>query len=231
MSPIRTAPELRTFAPPRLRVAEVDATANLATLVGRAVPYNALTSVGWYLEQMAPGVFDKSTRQAARGLPLLLWHDDKQVPIGLSAAWDSRADGLWGEWTLDDTAAAQDAARAARDGRMGWLSVGFMPLVSEWKYSTAAEWDPDNVSTLDQCTRVEARLIETSLVSTPAYAEAEVTEVRTGEYCRRSRRGAPSGIVSATVQIARPPELDELARWRASITPTEQLRSAAETRR
>lgn len=228
---IAIAPELRRFAPPRMRVAEVDATANLSTLVGRAVPYNTLASVGWYLEQMSPGVFDKSTRQAARGLPLLLWHESQDFPIGLSASWQSRDDGLWGEWNLDDSDMAQQAARAARDGRLGWMSVGFSPLVSEWKYSTSPDWDPDNVSTLDQCTRIEARLIETSLVSTPLYAGAEVSEVRTAEYCRRARRNTGALIPDGPVTPPRPPELDELARWRASISPTEQLRSAATTRR
>jgi len=204
--------ERRVFAP-LLRMVDLETSSNLQWLTGRAVPYNTWTSVRWYQEAMAPGVFDKSLDEAARGLPLLLFHDGQRFPIGVSDKWKSvKSDGLHGVWRLDDDPDAQRAAKLARDGLLTGLSVGFVPLRNSWEITDDEEWNPDDVSTLDKCTRLEARLVETSLVSTPAYAAAEVLTVRTAER-RAAVRAANLRKVAAGT-----PSLDTWRSWRASIS-------------
>jgi uncharacterized protein len=241
MTTLHSAPELRRYAPERIEVRDLDAGHSLRTLVGRAVPYDTLANVGWYLEQIAPGAFNKSIEEAARNLPLLLWHDSHTIPVGQAARWTSKSDGLWGEWSLDSSAEAQNAARAAQDGRLASLSIGFMPVRSQW--TLAEDWDPDNEAHMDTVTRVEGRLLETSMTSTPAFVDAVVTEVRSlaawgGVGLRTAdnpRRRIPidSAYPELAVGVAGKRtrrDLDELRRWRSTIPTTEDLRAAAQSR-
>ena len=171
------APEIRTYAATTLRVVDVDANANLTELRGRAVPYDVETNVGYYLERVAPGAFSKSIREAARGLPLLLWHDNESWPVGAAMSWDSNDEGLDGVWRLDDSDLAQRAGRQARDGFLTGLSVGFQPLPGGSKWDLVSD-EAFEAGELDKVTRTEARLLETSLTPTPAFAGAGVTLVR-----------------------------------------------------
>lgn len=145
-------------------------------LSGLAVPYNVFANRGWFMEQVAPGAFDKSIQEAAAGLPLLLFHDDESMPVGVSTGWDSRADGLYGTWRLDSRAEAQEAGRLADQGLLRWFSVGHQPIRSEW--DRVDDWDPDlGPDHMDRLTRIEARLLETSLLTTPAFPTAQVDAV------------------------------------------------------
>ena len=173
-----------------LRFAEVDRGAGYTEIQGRACPYETWTTRWGYRESFAPGLFDKSIKEAARALPLLLFHDASTWPIGHAVAWDSRDDGLWGTWRLDTSADAQRAAAMAADGHLPYLSVGYDPVLSDWQMTASEDWNIDDVATLDLCTRVEARLVETSTVSTPAFKDAEITLVRSGG-SPRPRRAAP----------------------------------------
>lgn len=140
-------------------------------LEGRAVPYNTPANLGWYTEIIAPGCFTKSIREAAKALPLLLFHDSRSLDtiIGTADSWDERADGLWGVWALSEAEHAQRAAQMAEEGLLGFMSVGFMPIRSETVYD-----DQDNATV----TRHEARLLETSLTPTPVFKDATVAKVR-----------------------------------------------------
>ena len=162
-------------------------------LHGRAVPYGAWTNRGWFMESVRGGAFDKSIEEAPEGLPLLLFHNDEMLPIGLSREWDSKPDGLHGVWDLDLGETAQTAARYARDGLLRWFSVGHTPIRSEWEMVDPAEWDPDKgPEYMDHVTRIEARLLETSLVTTPAFATAQVKLVRSTEGLRQRQERRPS---------------------------------------
>ena len=188
------APEIRTYPTTELRVVDLETDTKLTTLHGRAVPYNVATNVGFYLETVAPGAFSKSIREAARGLPLLLWHDNESWPIGRAVEWDEVEGGLDGTWALDDADLAQRAARQARDGFLTGLSVGFQPLPggSSWEFVDDEAWVAGE---LDSVTRTEARLLEVSLTPTPAFAGAGVTLVRSlgmPPEVRAHRRTAPS---------------------------------------
>ena len=95
----------------QLRLLDLDVSKGLRTLEGRAVPYNAWTNVnGQFLESIAPGCFDRSCAQAARGLPLMVIHDGEKWPVGMSREWRSKRGGLYGVWDLDDSPEAQGAA-------------------------------------------------------------------------------------------------------------------------
>lgn len=158
----------------QLRDVEVSGNGPYRWLEGRAVPYGTPANLGWYTEIVEAGVFAKSIREAANGLPLLLFHDAGSLDahIGKADRWNEETDGLHGVWKLSEADNAQRAAQMVRDGLLGYFSVGFQPIRSTTQFD-----DDDNVTII----RHEARLLEVSLVSTPAYASATATKVRTAE--------------------------------------------------
>lgn len=165
------APEVRTFA--GLEFRDADATESGSYLEGRAVPYDVWQDVGWYMERIRKRCFAKSIREAARRLPLLLWHDSRSFPVGVSERWTETDEGLEVVWKMDSGDQAQEAARLAREGMLTGLSVGFHGITSERTYDEDA-----GISYVD---RIEARLLEVSLTPTPAYAGAKVALVRSRE--------------------------------------------------
>jgi hypothetical protein len=194
-----TAPEVRTFAALELRAQKTPAGA-YTELTGRAVPYAEWANVGWYAEQWQQGALDKSIEEAARALPLLMFHDNQTWPVGAAAEWDSNGKGLDGRWSLDDSEEAQRAADLADKGMLTGMSIGFVPLRASWEF--VDDWDPSlGLEHMDKCTREEARLVEVSLTPTPAYAGAVVDLVRSGD------RGRPRAERASR----------EVAAWRAFL--------------
>ena len=190
-----------------LQIREVETTDSLSMLSGIAVPYREQTDIGWFLEDFEPGAFAKSIREAALGLPLLVFHDTSDFPIGNSTEWIESDTALRGVWKLDrENPRALMAARQAKDKLLNYMSVRFVPVRSEW--TTVEDFAPDlGAAHKDSVTRIEARLLETSLVSTPAYAGAKVEWVRSHERTlAREARGA------------------ELAGWQAYV---EKMRNQA----
>ena len=176
------APEVRTFA--ALEFRETDTTDDGLYLEGRAVPYDTWADIGWFRERFMAGAFKKSIREAARKLPLLLWHDNRTYPIGVSHEWRDNDDGLDVVWKLDiEDPRAVEAARKARDGLLTGLSIGFALIERMGKGPDGQLVDLNNIRELDDMgvmsiTRKEARLMEVSLTPTPAYAGAKVQLVR-----------------------------------------------------
>ena len=159
-----------------------------SVIEGRAVPYDDPEPVGLFLEEFAPGALNASTVYGSQPLPLLLLHRSGDWPIGRSTGWTSPADGLHGTWQLSDTADARQAHQMARSGEMGYLSIGFVPIVNEWTFLSDSQWNPElGPSGMDRVRRIEGRLVETSLCSTPAYAGAIVTDVRNARPAMRRR--------------------------------------------
>ena len=165
-----TAPELRVFRGLELRDVEAE---GFRWLHGRAVPYGVWQDVGWYMEKIRKGTFAKSIKEAARRLPLLLFHDSRSFPVGVSERWTEEDEGLDVVWKLDGSERAQEAARLANDGMLTGLSVGFQGIQAERTY--------DEDSGLSWVERTEARLLEVSLTPTQAYAGAKVALVRSRE--------------------------------------------------
>jgi HK97 family phage prohead protease len=223
------APESRLYES-RVALADVDTTTNLSYLEGRAVPYDTVTDTGWfYFEQWASGALSDSIQAAGGRLPLLTWHDSRTWPIGVGEEWIEAADGLHGVWRLDDSAEAQRAARQARDGFLTGMSISFSPIESHWEANADWEdWDPNDPDTWDVVTRLRARLLETSLTPTPAYADAQVALVRSveGRHGRarqlgggQRRSGAPARSTAPTPAggASDTPKLTRWKAWRASL--------------
>ena len=174
----------------------VDGHAPYTRIEGRAVPYDTWANVGAYLERFRPDAFKKSVGEGAKALPLMLFHGrDDMWPIGMSTGWSSKPDGLYGRWQLNGSPNAQRAAEMAASGELGFLSIGFVDVRSVPKRPPTT-------------TRRSARTTWTgspgsrpawskpSIVPTPAYADAQVTLVRsTGA----GGRPAPADGVSPVV--------------------------------
>lgn len=178
-------------------------------LEGRAVPYGVAADVGWFVETHAAGSFARSTKGAGKNLPLLIGHDNRSLDsvAGHAEQWKHEADGMWGVWKLNDGPAAQRAAALADNGDLTGLSVGFQPVRSTWEL--VEDWDPDNSDYKDRVVRLESRLLEVSVTPTPAFADAQISLVRSAAY-RDARR--------AVIGSRPTPHLDHWRRWRDEIT-------------
>lgn len=162
-----------------LQVRDVDTKAR--KIQGRAVPYDVEIDLGWYFESMAPGVFTKSIGEAARALPLLLFHDPRSLDtaIGKTDSWQENvkgADGIYGlegVWEIDEGEAEDRALAKVESGSLAFMSVGFQPKAGD--LGTEYRWDDDDNL---HARRKEARLLEVSLTPTPAYADAVVSKAR-----------------------------------------------------
>jgi len=158
----------------------IESVGRFTRIEGRAVPYNTWANVGAYLEQFKPGAFAKSIRETAAALPLMLFHgQEDRWPIGLATRWVSKDDGLYGTWQLNDSPNAQRAAAMAKSGELAFLSIGFVGVRSTSDQCADTNYQPLlGEDHMDRITRIEARLVETSIVPTPAYADAQVLSVR-----------------------------------------------------
>ena len=179
MTAVYDSDEARIFA---MEIRDVETTESLSMLAGRAVPYNTRMDLPTFSEEVRQGAFNRSIRSDAQRLPLHLFHGDAiregghpstPWPIGMSHEWSDEPDGLHGVWRLDTGAEAQRAAQLARDGMLPYLSVRFTPMPNK----TQIEYNSDKPHLIRQ----QARLVSTSLVSTPAYATAGVEWVRSAE--------------------------------------------------
>lgn len=179
-APIQT--EKRVFAGAHVET-RAETVNGLTFLHGRAVPYDTPADIGWFLEEHAPGSLAKSIQEAARALPLLLFHNNGSWPIGRADTWEESGEGLDGIWKLDKSEEAQRAAQLAQDEMLAHLSIGFAPIRSAWTF--VEDWNPElGASGKDSVRRLESRLLEVSLVPTPAFKEAAVSLVRSHDHAR-----------------------------------------------
>lgn len=176
--------------------AQFRASAEGRHMVGLVAPYNVSADVGPFTETLRPGVFAKSVRQAARNLPLHVQHRHDEVPVGKAVGWDDTTEGLVGDFVFDTRSDAQEAARLAEEGLLSALSVGFLPMEGGTRWSMAND--------KPHAERIEARLLESSLVSVPVYEGAGVLAMRSV--------GAPGGA-----PVVPTPRLDEMRKWLDSL--------------
>jgi HK97 family phage prohead protease len=164
------------------------------TMRGLAAPYGGVHDLGPFTETLQAGCFSKSIREAAASLPLLMHHDHGSIPVGRAVSWEEDDSGLVGEWQFDSRAEAVEAARLADEGYLTGLSVGFQPLRCE----------RDDNGDKPHLVQREAKLLETSLVTIPAYDSARVLMVRSAAL-----------VVPEPVAVPRStPMLDE---WRSRL--------------
>jgi phage head maturation protease len=169
-----------------VEVVDLDVT-NSGFVAATAIPYNVKADIGWFTEQFLPGSLAKSITEAARGLPLHVFHDDmaqpgvESWPIGTAHEWFDDATSLRGVWKFDSSDKAQRARQLAtpdEEGKaaLGYMSIRFQPIRDTW--TNAKVWDPTIPEGKDHVDHVEARLVSVALVSTPAYIGATVDWVR-----------------------------------------------------
>jgi len=149
-----------------------DADDDARTISGLAAPYGVKTPLPNYEEVLERGVFSKSIEEAGRNLPLLAFHESRAFPVGKSIAWEETDEGLFGTWEMAKHEVARTAYEQIRDGFLGGLSVGFAPISGKSDVSGGSKTTPPVV------TRREARLLEVSVVATPASKEARISLVR-----------------------------------------------------
>jgi HK97 family phage prohead protease len=128
------------------------------TIVGTVAPYGAVgnTSIG-------PVAFLPGSLRASDDVKLLLEHDGRR-PIGRATSFQESNLGLLGTFRVAQTTAGTDALVEASEGLRGGLSVGARIL----------EHTVDSAGTMQVSA---AELIEVSLVTSPAFAEAQVSHV------------------------------------------------------
>jgi phage head maturation protease len=176
----------------QLELVDLDVT-NSGYLAATAVPYNVKADIGYFTESFKPGSLAKSITEAARGLPLHLFHDDgagadmtyESWPIGVATEWQDDDTRLRGVWKFDSSVKAQRARELATPdpetgvSMLGYMSIRFAPIRSEWQMLDLKDWNPDlGPDHKDHVDRIEARLVSVGLVSTPAYIGATVDFVR-----------------------------------------------------
>jgi HK97 family phage prohead protease len=109
-----------------------------------------------YGTEFAPGCWGSGTESLADRTFPLCWFHDPSNPLGTLRAED-RADGLWITGGWDSTAEGQTGRGRALTGSAPALSVGFVPMVSEWHDATdtAPAWERF----------IQCRLIEVSQIT------------------------------------------------------------------
>ena len=140
--------------------ASADETQPSRTITGLAVPWDVVANLSG---DVGPVKFLKGSISVDGPMPKLLeFHDDTRV-IGRVTERVASDEGLMFSATLSKTRAADDAMALLADGSISAVSIGAVPL----KFKRV-----NGVMEVS-----EARMIELSLVSFPAYADAEIQSV------------------------------------------------------
>jgi uncharacterized protein len=128
------------------------------TIVGTVAPYGAVgqTSLG-------PVSFSPGSIRASEDVKLLLEHDGRR-PIGRATSFQETPGALIGTFRIAQTTTGTDALVEASEGLRGGLSVG----------ASILEHTIDAAGTM---LVTAAELLEVSLVTAPAFSEAQVSKV------------------------------------------------------
>lgn len=158
-----------------LRAAEVSGN----TLVGHAAVFNQPTQIrgGW--EQIAPGAFDAALE---RGDDVVALRDhDPKLLLGRTRSGTLRLgvddDGLVFEADLPDTEYARDVRALVSRGDLAGASFGFLPGQDSYLKGPEGRQIRTHTSV--------ARLVDVSVVSTPAYTGTSVA-LRAADLSSRS---------------------------------------------
>ncbi len=148
---------------------EVRTTADGRTLDVLAVPFDRPTNVGPYVETFKRGAFAKTITERPEKVKLLALHEERSLPLGAAKVLREDAEGLFASMRVSKTRAGDEALELIADGALDSVSIGFVPVRSEWSRDrTAVE-------------RREVKLLEISLVAYPAYDDAKVLALREQE--------------------------------------------------
>lgn len=138
-------------------------------VIGLVAPYDETS----YLtpnpagERINRGAFAKTLRQRSGAIPLLRNHETA-VSMGTSRSFAETPEGLLGEFVVHEGERGDALLEDARNGYLGAMSAGFLPLVHRAGSDGAREV-------------AEAKLVEVSLVALPAYESAGILSVRSAQ--------------------------------------------------
>lgn len=119
-------------------------------------------------ERIRRGAFARSIAHRSAKIPLLRNHDQSSR-MGVSRSFTDTAEGLLGEFVVNAGDAGDALLEDARNGYLGAMSAGFMPV-------GRTERGADGAREV-----AEAKLVEVSLVAIPAYEGGGLLSVRSAE--------------------------------------------------
>ncbi|MFB7285442.1 HK97 family phage prohead protease [Actinacidiphila glaucinigra] len=198
-----------------LRAVEGDAGGE--RFIGYAAKFNSRTAIGnplrWgFYEEIAPGAFTKTLQEGdAR---MLIDHDSYYVVSRVSAGTLELAEdaqGLPVDSALDpDLSYVSDLKANVRNGNITGMSFGFYVIKDDWTTETV-ETSDGQTAEVEVRRILEARLIEVSAVTFPAYTdtEAELASVCTalvqrGDRAAIERRAAFRPELGDLLQVVDP---------------------------
>ena len=127
------------------------------TITGLAVPFNEDANIGGaYIERFVPGAID-----SVEDVKLFYGHE---TPIGVVTSGRDTEQGFEITAKVSETTLGNDVLTLMRDGALNKFSVGFVPVEQTRDGQTI--------------TRTKVSLKEVSVVPFPAFAGANITEVR-----------------------------------------------------
>ena len=140
--------------------------ASAREITGVCVPFDTPTQVGGYTETFVRGAFTRTIAERGNRVKLLMSHDMTK-PLGRAISLVEETRGLVGTFRIARTQSGDDALELIANGAIDSFSVGFMPVVDQWSADRT------------RVTRTECKLLETSLVTLPAFDAARIELVRT----------------------------------------------------
>lgn len=149
-------------------VADVSASADGNTIMGWACRFNEPADLGMFVERVMPAAFTRTLNNGVSKVRLLAGHSAAALPVGTIDVLEQRAEGLWLEARVADTAVGKDIKTLAREGHPVGLSIGFSVP------SGGDSWSNDH----RERTLTEIRLHEVSVVGAPAYDNADIVGIR-----------------------------------------------------
>jgi len=132
-------------------------------IIEGVIPYNSKSEWLGFYEMLDRGCFTK-TLQEQKDIRALFEHEDNQLLARTkngSLSFEDREDGLHFKFDVLETRLGDDVLAMVRSGLISGCSFGFIAIKDRY--------DDENTRHI-----VEARLLEVSLVSMPAYEETEV---------------------------------------------------------
>lgn len=133
------------------------ADAKTRTIFGQIVPFGAVGSTS-----LGPVIFEAGSLHIGDNVKVLLEHDGRR-PVGKLVSHSANPSGIMGEMKISATTAGSDVLVEAADGLRDGISVGANIIEHTVR-------DGNIVVTA-------AELVEVSLVTSPAFASARVTQV------------------------------------------------------
>jgi hypothetical protein len=145
-----------------LKLAALDPQGQAGRFTGTAVVYGDRDSYG---DKIRQGAFSKSIADAGGKLPLLWVHQASEVLGSIRIEQDAKSLNVSGALLTDDIPRAREVHALLKAGAVKGLSVGFMTIRAAPLEDGGTEF-------------IEGRLLEISLCPTPAFASAQVNQVK-----------------------------------------------------